>query len=73
MESAGDVVFDDVTFAYAEDSLLSKSEDEDGDGRRDVLRHLNLHLRAGRDRRHGRTHRQRQVDRWPGSSPASTT
>jgi ATP-binding cassette subfamily B protein len=45
----GDVVFDDVSFAYAADSLLSKS-DEDGEGDtvdRNVLRHLNLHLRAG--------------------------
>jgi ATP-binding cassette subfamily B protein len=47
VQSDGDVVFDDVTFAYAEDSLLSKSEEEDGGGRRDVLRHLNLHLRPG--------------------------
>ena len=47
VESEGDVVFDDVTFAYAEDSLLSKGEDEDGNGRHDVLRHLDLHLRAG--------------------------
>ena len=47
VESAGDVVFDDVTFAYAADSLLSKSEDEDGGGRLDVLRHLDLHLRPG--------------------------
>jgi ATP-binding cassette subfamily B protein len=47
VESAGDVVFDDVTFAYAADSLLSKSEDEDGSGRLDVLHHLDLHLRPG--------------------------
>jgi len=47
VQSEGDVLFDDVTFAYAEDSLLSKSEEEDGAGRRDVLRHLNLHLRPG--------------------------
>jgi ATP-binding cassette, subfamily B, bacterial len=47
VESDGDVVFDDVTFAYAADSLLSKSEDEDGADRRHVLRHLNLHLRPG--------------------------
>jgi ATP-binding cassette subfamily B protein len=47
VESEGDVVFDDVTFAYAEDSLLSKAEGEDGSGRRDVLRHLDLHLRPG--------------------------
>jgi ATP-binding cassette subfamily B protein len=47
VDSEGDVLFDDVTFAYAEDSLLSKSDDEDGAGRRDVLRHLNLHLRPG--------------------------
>jgi ATP-binding cassette, subfamily B, bacterial len=46
VESSGDVVFDDVTFAYAADSLLSKSDDDD-DGRRDVLRHLDLHLRPG--------------------------
>jgi ATP-binding cassette, subfamily B, bacterial len=47
VESEGDVVFDDVTFAYAEDSLLSKSEEEGASGRRDILRHLNLHLRPG--------------------------
>jgi ATP-binding cassette subfamily B protein len=47
VESEGDVVFDDVTFAFAEDSLLSKSVGENGDGRHDVLRHLNLHLRPG--------------------------
>jgi ATP-binding cassette subfamily B protein len=47
VESEGDVVFDDVTFAYAADSLLSKSEDEDGTDRRHVLRDLNLHLRPG--------------------------
>ncbi len=42
----GDVEFDDVTFAYAADSLLSKPDDEN-DGRRDILRHLNLHLHPG--------------------------
>jgi ATP-binding cassette subfamily B protein len=47
VESEGDVVFDDVTFAYADDSLLSKSDDEGGGGPRDVLHHLNLHLRPG--------------------------
>jgi ATP-binding cassette subfamily B protein len=47
VESEGDVVFDDVTFAYAEDSLLSKSEEDGASGRRDILRHLNLHLRPG--------------------------
>jgi ATP-binding cassette subfamily B protein len=46
VESEGDVVFDDVTFAYAEDSLRSKS-DEDGNERPGVLRHLDLHLRPG--------------------------
>ncbi len=46
--SMGDVEFDDVTFAYASDSLLSKSdEDEEADGRRDVLHNLNLHLSPG--------------------------
>ena len=47
VESEGHVVFDDVTFAYADDSLLSKSEDEEGGGRRDVLSHLDLQLRPG--------------------------
>jgi ATP-binding cassette subfamily B protein len=47
VESAGDVVFDDVTFAYAADSLLSKSDEEDGSARRDVVNHLDLHLRPG--------------------------
>jgi ATP-binding cassette subfamily B protein len=45
----GDVVFDDVSFAYAADSLLSKPDDDaEGDTvDRNVLSHLNLHLRAG--------------------------
>jgi ATP-binding cassette subfamily B protein len=47
VDSAGDVVFDDVTFAYAADSLMSKQDEEDGSGRRDVVRHLDLHLRPG--------------------------
>jgi ATP-binding cassette, subfamily B, bacterial len=47
VDSAGDVVFDDVTFAYAADSLLSKSDEENESARRDVIRHLNLHLRPG--------------------------
>jgi ATP-binding cassette subfamily B protein len=45
----GDVVYEDVSFAYATDSLLSKP-DEEGEGEtvdRNVLSHLNLHLRAG--------------------------
>ena len=42
----GDVEFDDVTFSYAADSLLSKPGDEN-DGRRDILSHLNLHLHPG--------------------------
>ena len=46
-ESTGDVVFDDVTFAYAADSLLSKSGEEDGGRRRDILHNLDLHLRPG--------------------------
>ncbi|HEY1652465.1 MAG TPA: ABC transporter ATP-binding protein [Acidimicrobiales bacterium] len=49
VDSEGDVVFDDVSFAYAADSLLSKSV-EAGDGedkRRQILSHLNLHLRPG--------------------------
>ena len=46
VNSQGDVEFDDVTFAYAADSLLSKPGDEN-DGRRDILRNLNLHLHPG--------------------------
>ena len=46
VDCKGDVEFDDVTFAYAADSLLSKP-DEDDDGRRDILRNLNLHLHPG--------------------------
>ena len=46
VDSKGDVLFDDVTFAYADDSLLTKSDDDES-GRRDVLHHLNLHLRPG--------------------------
>jgi ATP-binding cassette subfamily B protein len=40
----GDVEFDDVSFAYADDSLLSKTSD---DGPREILRNLNLHLHPG--------------------------
>jgi ATP-binding cassette subfamily B protein len=47
VNSMGDVVFDDVTFAYAADSLMSKSDEEDDSGRRDVIQHLDLHLRPG--------------------------
>jgi ATP-binding cassette, subfamily B, bacterial len=59
VECRGDVVFDDVTFAYAADSLLAKSEGEGGEGAdaggeagadsgpRAVLSHLDLHLRPG--------------------------
>ena len=45
VNSAGDVVFDDVSFHYAEDSLLSKTDDEQG--QREILSHLNLHLAPG--------------------------
>jgi ATP-binding cassette subfamily B protein len=45
VDSKGDVEFDDVSFAYASDSLLSKSDEEHK--RRDVLHDLNLHLRPG--------------------------
>jgi ATP-binding cassette, subfamily B, bacterial len=47
VDSAGDVLFDDVTFAYAADSLLSKPEEEGESARRNVLSHLDLHLRPG--------------------------
>jgi ATP-binding cassette subfamily B protein len=47
VDSAGDVVFDDVTFAYAADSLLSKPDGDEETGRRNVLSHLDLHLRPG--------------------------
>jgi ATP-binding cassette, subfamily B, bacterial len=46
VDSAGDVLFDDVTFAYAADSLMSKPDDGES-ARRDVLSHLDLHLRPG--------------------------
>ena len=46
VDSEGDVEFDHVTFAYADDSLLSKSG-EDGDGPREILRDLDLHLHPG--------------------------
>ncbi|MGP0030861.1 MAG: ABC transporter ATP-binding protein [Acidimicrobiales bacterium] len=42
----GDVEFDDVSFAYADDSLLSKPG-ADGTGPREILRHLHLHLHPG--------------------------
>ncbi|HXZ61459.1 MAG TPA: ABC transporter ATP-binding protein [Acidimicrobiales bacterium] len=44
-DCTGDVLFDGVSFAYAADSLLSKSEGDGG--RHDVLRDLSLHLRPG--------------------------
>jgi ATP-binding cassette, subfamily B, bacterial len=47
VDSAGDVLFDDVTFAYAADSLMSKPDDDGESARRDVLSHLDLHLRPG--------------------------
>ncbi len=46
VDCEGDVEFDNVSFAYAADSLMSKPDDED-DGRRDILRDLNLHLHPG--------------------------
>ena len=46
VDCQGDVEFDGVSFAYADDSLLSKSG-EDGDGPREILRDLNLHLHPG--------------------------
>ncbi len=46
VDCRGDVEFDDVSFAYAADSLLSKPGDED-DGRRDILHNLTLHLHPG--------------------------
>ena len=46
VDCQGDVEFDDVSFAYADDSLLSKPGDED-DGPREILRDLNLHLHPG--------------------------
>jgi ATP-binding cassette subfamily B protein len=47
VDCKGDVVFEDVSFAYAADSLLSKPDEEGETRDRDVLRHLDLHLRAG--------------------------
>ena len=44
VDCKGDVEFDDVSFAYADDSLLSKTSD---DGPREILRNLNLHLHPG--------------------------
>jgi ATP-binding cassette subfamily B protein len=46
VDCEGDVQFDGVSFAYAADSLLSKAGEED-DGRRDILRDLELHLHPG--------------------------
>ena len=43
VDSSGDVEFDGVSFAYADDSLLSK----EGDGPREILRDFNLHLHPG--------------------------
>jgi len=47
VDCKGDVVFEDVSFAYAADSLLSKPDEEGETKDRNVLRHLDLHLRAG--------------------------
>jgi ATP-binding cassette, subfamily B, bacterial len=47
VDCKGDVVFDDVTFAYAADSLLSKPDEDGENGQRDILSHLDLHLRPG--------------------------
>jgi ATP-binding cassette subfamily B protein len=44
VDCQGDVEFDNVSFAYADDSLLSKTSD---DGPREILRNLNLHLHPG--------------------------
>ena len=44
VDCKGDVEFDDVSFAYADDSLLSKASDE---GPRQILHNLNLHLHPG--------------------------
>jgi ATP-binding cassette subfamily B protein len=44
VDSQGDVEFDHVSFAYADDSLLSKSSDQ---GPRQVLQDLHLHLHPG--------------------------
>ena len=45
VDSKGDVEFDHVSFAYADDSLLSKSGGDEGP--RQVLRDLHLHLHPG--------------------------
>ena len=45
VDCQGDVEFDGVTFAYADDSLLSKPGDEHDAG--EILRDLNLHLHPG--------------------------
>ena len=69
VDTEGDVVFDDVTFAYAADSLLSKPDEE---GRERAAQHLEPPRPAppaGRDRGHGRPHRQRQVLAGPAPAP----
>ncbi len=45
VDCRGDVEFDDVSFAYADDSLLTKPGGDDGP--REILRNLNLHLHPG--------------------------
>ena len=45
VDCQGDVEFDDVSFAYADDSLLTKPGGDDGP--REILRNLNLHLHPG--------------------------
>src|SRR5580698_5319349 len=45
VDCQGDVVFDDVTFAYANDSLMSKEAGQDKHP--NVLEDFNLHLRPG--------------------------
>ena len=45
VDCQGDVVFDDVSFAYASDSLMAVKANQDIHP--DVLTHFNLHLRPG--------------------------
>ena len=69
-ESMGDVVFDDVTFAYATDSLLSKPED----GTRGATCCVISTCTSGRARPWRWWAAPAAASRrWPGSSPASTT
>ena len=68
VDSQGDVEFDDVTFSYAADSLLSKPDDED-DGRQGHSAPPQPAPAPWRDRRPGRRTGSGKSTRGPGPGP----